>query len=246
MVWFCRFRVALLAARICPPALLKLPLPPLTVAVKSPLVVEPDGLPANMTPFWLLVSALAVTFSACVPSSVPFWFERLLSAVTLTVWPPIRPVLTTSVPCTVVVAPPSVPVLVIVVPVAVSELDAVTVPAFVTVPPVRLAELVAIVPAVATLCVPVAVSVPLTWLVVPALPNDTLVPLRLALPPTTGSAAMETPLVAVAVRLPAVWLLPVSAMLLPAASVVSPTLAVLPLPVMSWFAETPSLPRVAT
>ncbi len=245
-VWFRRLIVALLPARIWPPTLLKLPFPPDTVALRSPCpAVVPDGLPANITPLRLLVSVLAATASDLVPSSVPFWLLSVLSAVTLTVWPPIRPALATSAPCTVAVAPPSVPLLVIVVPATARVLEALTVPEFVTVPPVRLAVAVLIVPAVARLCVPVAVSVPLTWLVLPLAPSTTATPFRVASPPTTGSADNARRLPAVAARLPAVWLLPVRAMSWPAVSAVSPTLAVLPCPVMSCDAVTVNLPSAA-
>ncbi|CAH0444791.1 hypothetical protein LMG9673_04474 [Ralstonia pseudosolanacearum] len=228
-VWFRRLIVALLPARIWPPALLKLPLPPDTVALRSPCPgVVPDGLPANITPLRLLVSVLAATASDLVPSSVPFWLLSVLSAVTLTVWPPIRPALATSVPCTLVVAPPSVPLLVMVEPLTANVFDAVTVPILLTAPPISLADPALIVPAVVTPCAPVAVSVPLIWLLLPVAPSATLAPLRVASPPTTGSAAMARRFPAVAVRLPAAWLPPVRAISRPAARVVLPTLVVVP------------------
>ncbi len=159
---------------------------------------------------------------------MPFWLLSVLSAVTLTVWPPIRPALATSVPCTLVVAPPSVPLLVMVEPVTVNVFDAVTVPILLTAPPVSFADPALMVPAVVTPCAPVAVSVPLIWLLLPVAPSATLAPLRVASPPTTGSAAMARRFPAVAVRLPAAWLPPVRAISRPAARVVLPTLVVVP------------------
>ncbi|CAH0445371.1 hypothetical protein LMG9673_04612 [Ralstonia pseudosolanacearum] len=245
MVWLARFSVALPVAAICPPALLKLPLAPDAVRFRSAPAAVPDARPAKIVPF-RLSRVPAATLSACRPSTVPPWLLKALSAVTLTAWPPISPELTTAVPCTVVVAPPRVPVFVIVVPVTPSAFDAVTVPALVTAPPFSVAEPVLIVPAVAIPCVPVTLNVPLTWLVLPTLPSDTAAPLNVALPPTSGSAAMDSAFAALATKLPAAWLLPVRAMSRPALNTESPTLAVRPCPVMSCVAETPSLPRAAT
>ncbi|CAH0446144.1 hypothetical protein LMG9673_04760 [Ralstonia pseudosolanacearum] len=76
--WFGVFSVRLLPASSCPPALLKLPAPPLTVKVKLPVVGDlPVRSPPKNVPPRLLVSAPAVTSSVCEPTTRPPALSRL-------------------------------------------------------------------------------------------------------------------------------------------------------------------------
>ncbi len=119
--WLGVFSVRLLPARICPPALLKLPAPPLTVKVRSPVVGDlPVRSPPKNVPPRLPVSAPAVTLSVCAPTTRPPALSSVRVTFRLTAWPPTVPRLTRSVALTARWLAASVPALVTVPPLTVA------------------------------------------------------------------------------------------------------------------------------